>query len=196
MAVVWKKLAFETDVVLKSLFDAYSILAADTDNTPAKLTVGASTIVGRAAAGGIVALTATETRTILNVADGATANAKATGAELDTGTDDAKFATAKALKDSHNVPSVAPSTDGKVMTSDGTDWVSEAPAAPAAHTLNSHTAADGAVDFNLQQATDLVVFTVATEAAMALLAYTACAVGQLCFCTGELTLHVCTASSV
>ena len=53
---------------------------------------------------------------------------KATGAEIDTGTDDAKFATAKALKDSHNVPSVAPSTDGKVMTSNGTDWVSETPA--------------------------------------------------------------------
>jgi microcystin-dependent protein len=41
-----------------------------------------------------------EVRTDLNVADGATANTKATGAELDTGTDDAKFATAKALADS------------------------------------------------------------------------------------------------
>ena len=54
---------------------------------------------------------------------------KATGAELDTGTDDAKYATAKALKDSHNVPSVAPSTSGNVLTSDGTDWTSAAPAA-------------------------------------------------------------------
>ncbi len=53
---------------------------------------------------------------------------KATGAELDTGTDDAKFATAKALKDSHNVPSVAPGTSGNVLTSNGTDWVSSAPA--------------------------------------------------------------------
>jgi len=60
---------------------------------------------------------------------------KATGAELDTGTDDAKFATAKALKDSHNVPSVAPSTSGKVMTSDGTDWTSAA--LPAASTSAS-----------------------------------------------------------
>ena len=56
---------------------------------------------------------------------------KATGAELDTGTDDAKFATAKATKDSHNVPNVAPSTDGKVLTSNGTDWVSEVPAGDA-----------------------------------------------------------------
>ncbi len=54
---------------------------------------------------------------------------KATGAEVDTGTDDAKFTTAKALKDSKNVPSVVPSTDGNVLTSDGTDWVSETPAA-------------------------------------------------------------------
>jgi len=53
---------------------------------------------------------------------------KATGAEVDTGTDDAKFATAKAIKDSHNVPSVLPSTDGNVLTSNGTDWISEAPA--------------------------------------------------------------------
>jgi protein associated with RNAse G/E len=54
---------------------------------------------------------------------------KATGAELDTGADDAKFATAKAIKDSHNVPSVVPSTAGKILTSDGTDWISSAPAA-------------------------------------------------------------------
>ena len=52
---------------------------------------------------------------------------KATGAEVDTATDDVKYATAKAIKDSHNVPSVAPSTDGKVLTSNGTDWVSETP---------------------------------------------------------------------
>ena len=56
---------------------------------------------------------------------------KATGAELDTGTDDAKFATAKAIKDAHNVPSVAPGTSGNVLTSDGTDWVSAAPSASA-----------------------------------------------------------------
>lgn len=52
---------------------------------------------------------------------------KATGAELDTATDDAKYATAKAIKDAHNVPSVAPSTSGNLLTSDGTDWTSAAP---------------------------------------------------------------------
>lgn len=52
---------------------------------------------------------------------------KASGAELDTGTDDDKFATAKAIKDSHNVPSVAPGTSGNLLTSNGTDWTSAAP---------------------------------------------------------------------
>ena len=52
---------------------------------------------------------------------------KATGAEADTGTDDDKFLTAKAAKDSHNIPSVAPSTSGNVLTSNGTDWTSAAP---------------------------------------------------------------------
>jgi hypothetical protein len=69
-------MAYETaaNYVPKSLYDAYSILYADTDNTPAALTVGASTFVGRKAAGGISAMTAAEARTILNVADGATSN--------------------------------------------------------------------------------------------------------------------------
>lgn len=52
-------------LVPKSLFDANTILAAATDDTPAALTVGASTIVGRLAAGGIVAMTVAELKTLL-----------------------------------------------------------------------------------------------------------------------------------
>ncbi len=63
--------------------------------------------------------------------------------------------------------------------------------APTAHTLDAHTAAAGAVDFNLQQATDLIVMTVANEAALPAGAGTV-GVGQLCWATGELSLHVCT----
>jgi len=61
-----------------------------------------NTIIGRvtASTGVPEALTAANVRTIINVADGATANAKATGAEINTGTDDIKFATAKAIADS------------------------------------------------------------------------------------------------
>ena len=194
MAITWAKLAYEDDVMLNSVADANSVLYAVGNDTPAALAMAASTIVARLAAGDIVAATVGEMQTLLNVADGATADVKATGAELDTGTDDAKFATAKALKDSHNVPSVAPGTDGKVLTSNGTDWISEVPAAPAAHTLNDHIAANGAVDFNLQQATDLIVMTVDNEAARPVGAGTV-GVGQLCWATGELSLHVCTGAS-
>lgn len=125
--------------VPKSAFDANTVLYATTDNTPVALTVGASTFVGRKSTGNISAMSATEARTELNVADGATANSKATGAELDTGTDDVKFATAKALKDSHNVPSVAPGTSGNVLTSNGTDWTSSAPSGGSWTTISSGT---------------------------------------------------------
>jgi len=73
---------------------------------------------------------------------------KASGAELDTGTDDAKFATAKAINDSHNVPSVAPSTSGNVMTSNGTDWVSSTPSGTSAPFGNGK---DGALTFEDRQ---------------------------------------------
>jgi len=71
MAVTWKQLAYVDDTVLKSLFDAQTVLAATTDNTPAALVVAEQTLVGRITAGNIVALTATQVRTLLNVADGA-----------------------------------------------------------------------------------------------------------------------------
>lgn len=51
--------------VPKSLFDANTILTADTDDTPAALTVAASRIVGRKAAGGIAALTGAEVQALL-----------------------------------------------------------------------------------------------------------------------------------
>lgn len=52
---------------------------------------------------------------------------KASGNDCDTGTDDDKFVTVKAINDSHNVPMVAPGTSGNVLTSNGTDWTSAAP---------------------------------------------------------------------
>jgi len=67
MAVTWKKLAYEADVVLKALFDANTILAADTDNTPAALTVAEQRIVGRITGGNIAALTAAQVQTLLGL---------------------------------------------------------------------------------------------------------------------------------
>jgi hypothetical protein len=57
--------------LLKGAFNANTIMKADSDDTPVPLTVAASTIVGRTAAGSIAALTATQVRTIINVEDGA-----------------------------------------------------------------------------------------------------------------------------
>jgi len=48
------------------------------------------------------------------------------------------------------------------------------------------------VDFDLQEATDLVVMTVANEAA---LPAANVALGQLCWATSELSLHVCVSSA-
>lgn len=57
--------------VAKALFDAYTILAADTDNTPAAITLAASQLIGRKASGGIVALAKADVLTIINVTEGA-----------------------------------------------------------------------------------------------------------------------------
>ena len=52
---------------------ANTILKANADHTPIELTVAEQTLVGRITSGVITALTATEVRTLLNVADGANA---------------------------------------------------------------------------------------------------------------------------
>ncbi len=49
-----------------SVFDANTVLKADSNDTPVALPVGASTIVGRASTGNIAALTASQVATILN----------------------------------------------------------------------------------------------------------------------------------
>ena len=66
--------------VLESDYNAQTILAATTDNTPAALTVGEQTLVGRITSGNVAALSATQVRTLLNVADGATVGAFTAGA--------------------------------------------------------------------------------------------------------------------
>lgn len=92
--------------VIKADFDANTILKSDTDNTPVPLTVGEQTFVGRKTGGNIAALTPAESRIILNVADGATANAVCTGAEIDAGTDNVKFASPLAIRNSGLISTV------------------------------------------------------------------------------------------
>jgi hypothetical protein len=57
--------ATATDYVTKALYDAHSILYATSDDTPAALTVGASTIVGRKASGNISAMSTSDVKTLL-----------------------------------------------------------------------------------------------------------------------------------
>jgi hypothetical protein len=192
MTVTWKKLAYETDVVLKTDYDAYTILRADSDNTPTALVVGASTIVGRKAANGIVALTAAEVRMILNVADGATANAKISAATLETGTDDTGFVTALSIHSAaqHQIPHVAPGASGNILKSDGTDWTSAAIGAPTAHALSAHTVAVGNLLMGGYQAEDQVLQTVANVAAVN--AYATPVLGKILWSTAELAAYICT----
>src|SRR5689334_2880039 len=51
--------------VPKALYDANTILAATADNTPAPLTVGPLTLVGRKSSGAIAALAGPDARTIV-----------------------------------------------------------------------------------------------------------------------------------
>lgn len=56
MAVTWKKVAYEDDVVTKALFDAHTVLYATSDDTPAALSVTEQTLVGRLTGGNISAV--------------------------------------------------------------------------------------------------------------------------------------------
>lgn len=124
MAVEWKKLAYEDNVITKALLTTKGdIIYASAASTPARLGIGSD-------------------NQILRVAT--------------------------------DVP----------------NW--EDIGAPTAHKLNAHDAADGAVDFNLQQATDLVFKTVAAEAN---LPAADVALGEPCWCTSEKTLHICTSAA-
>ena len=65
---IHKQLAASSgDTVLKSLFDANTIIKADVDNTPVALTVAEQTLVGRITAGVITALTAAQVKTLLAI---------------------------------------------------------------------------------------------------------------------------------
>lgn len=69
----WTFFANYTGAVVASLFDANTILKADTDDTPVALSVPEQTLVGRITGNPIAALTPAQIRTLINVEDGATA---------------------------------------------------------------------------------------------------------------------------
>ena len=211
MAVTWKKLAYEEDVVLKSLFNANTILAAAEDDTPAALDVAASSIVGRKATGGIVALTAAELLAILGVESGAdvtdATNVAGAGAVMESdftakgdlivgsGLGTAVVLGIDGIPDGHVLSKGGEGTSGLQWSAPGT------PAAHAASHKNSgsdelllHELGEptGAVAINGQQLTDHVIHTVANQTAREALA---AVVGKIVFQADVLAPYICTVAA-
>ena len=212
MAVTWKKLAYEDDVITKALVTtAGDIIYASGVSTPVRLGVGANTEV-LTLAGGVPTWAAPAA-----AAAHAASHLPSGGDPITTAAPNAILevqaqaeGTAESFaRSDHDHAIVHDITDNSLVTIDGTTNTpavgdvgfftalgleGKTPAEIAAlMALDDIGVPDAAVDFNLQQATDLVVMTVANEAALsAVVADTE--VGQLCWATGELSLHVCTAS--
>ena len=85
MAVTWKKIAYEDDVVTKALFDVHSVLYATSDDTPVALSVAEQTLVGRLTGGNISAVA-------IGIADNSILQVDDAGPRADT--EDAKFTAA------------------------------------------------------------------------------------------------------
>jgi len=87
--------------VMETDFNAQTILAATTDDTPAALTVGEQTVVGRVTAGNVAALTAAQLTDIVEAATDTNPGKVelATGAETNTGTDATRAVTPDGLDD-------------------------------------------------------------------------------------------------
>lgn len=87
-ANMFKGLAFEDEVVDKADFNANTILAADSDDTPAALEITEQTVIGRLTGGNIKALSVAELQTLANVEDGAdvtdATNVDAAGAVMES----------------------------------------------------------------------------------------------------------------
>jgi hypothetical protein len=210
MAVEWKRLAYYDDVVLNSVFNANTILAADTDDTPAAVEVAEQTLVGRITAGNITALTATQARTLLNVEDGAdvtdATNVAAAGAVMEadyTAKGDILVATAAGT-----LAALTVGTNGQQLTADsneasGIKWT-DAGGAPEAHAASHKNAGSdelllhelgeptAAVEFDGQQIQNPVLHTVADETARLVLTPV---VGKICWQTDVGAPWLCTSAA-
>ena len=208
MAITWRKIAYEDDVITKALVTTEGdIIYASGASTPVRLGIGANTEV-LTLAGGVptwAAQTEAAHKDSHDPQDGSDPLDTSAAAEISVVVA-ASAGTAHDLAQSDHVHAINHAiTDNHIVIVDGTTNVPEdddiavftalglegqTPAAVAATmALDDIGVPDAAVDFDLQQATDLVVMTVADEAA---LPAANVAVGQLCWATGELTLHACT----
>jgi len=187
MAVTWKKLAYEDDVVTKALFDADTFLYATDDDTPVATSPAdvMAALSGHAAAEFLM-----NTQKIGGVVDPTTDQQAATKKYVDD-----QVATANGFIELTDTPANYTGAALKIVsvnaTPDALEFITAATLA-ARMALDDVGVPDAEVDFDLQQAKDLILMTVANEAA---LPTTGIAVGQICFATGELTAHICTVAA-
>lgn len=197
MALTWKKLAYEDDVVLKSLFDAQSVLAATADNTPAAVTVAEQTFVGRKTGGNVAALSASEARAILNVEDGAdvtdATNVASSGAVMES-----DYSAKGVLIVGTGVGAAGAltvGTNGYALVADSGEVTGLKYAAVASGDFKADGSVPmtGALDFAEQQAKDMIIHTVADATARDALANPT--IGKPVFQVDTLGVYVCTAAA-
>ena len=211
MAITWRKLAYEDDTLLEADFAAKGdLLSASADNTLEVLSVGTNDFVLTADSGetsglkwatpaapaahkdshdpedGGDPLDCAAAGEIVGVA------AAAEGSAHSFARSDHTHQIQESMADNHvvtvNAADVADNDIALFSATGGLDGSTPAEVA-ATMALDDIGVPDAAVDFDLQEATDLVIMTVANEAA---LPAANVALGQLCWATGELSLHICT----
>ena len=225
MAITWKKLAYEDDVVTKSLFDADTFLYATDDNTPVATSpanvlaalsghAGAEFLFNTQKIGGVVDPTTNQQAATKKYVDDQIAVDEFTDLTDTPGAyagEGGKLVAVNATPDALEFVAITSFLEGTPTEDEAakaptSEWAFDHDADADAHHAQSHAAAHknagadeillhelgeptGAVDFDLQEATDLVVMTVVNEAG---LPAANVALGQLCWATAELSLHVCT----
>jgi hypothetical protein len=147
--------AYADRMVTKALYDANTILYATSDDAPAALTVGASTIVGRKASGNIVALTGAEVLTISGASPVAGSSSIVTVGTVTSGNVDAVVSAASTsaagkVELATNAETVTGTSTTLVVTPDDLTYRLASPSAiggtaPAAGTFTTLTAGGGGV---------------------------------------------------
>jgi len=214
MAITWKKIAYEDDVITEAFMAAKGdLISASADDTPLILSIGSNDHVLTADSGEATGIkwaapaAPAAHKDSHDPQDGSDPLDSAAGAEI-SAVVAAGVGVAHAFARADHIHAINHAiTDNHLVTVDGTTnqpadtelarfttlgLEGRTPAEVAASmALDDIGVPDAAVDFDLQEATDLVVMTVANEAA---LPAANVALGQLCWATAELTLHVCTAT--